>query len=57
MSKTSTQVKQRWLDANLQQFSVRIRPELFEEIKEYTAQEGISRAQFLAKALEKLKEG
>lgn len=54
---TSTAVKQRWLDANYQQFTVRIRPELFEEIKEYTELHNLSRSQFLAKALEKLKEG
>lgn len=55
MSKTSTAVKQKYLDKTYIQFSCRIRPELAEQLAEYMAENNLSRSEFLKAALSKLK--
>ena len=51
MSKTSTAVKQRYLDKTYKQWSVRLKPDLYELVEK--ARGELSRAEFLAVLVEK----
>lgn len=55
---TSTAVKRRYLDKTYVQYNVRIKPELNKRILDYLSRENISKAAFLARAIDALdKEG
>ena len=56
MGKTSYEVKYRWEKKNYKQFQCRLKPPLWEEIQAYIDAEGISKAQFLERAIQKLTE-
>lgn len=51
---TSTAVKYRYNSKTYKQFNVQIKPELFERISAYCQKEGLSRSQFLERALNAL---
>lgn len=53
---TSTAVKQRYLDRTYTQFNIKLRNEDAEEITAFLAEKGWSRAQFIKKAHETMKE-
>lgn len=54
MAKTSTAVKNRYNAAHYKQFAAKIKPELMEKIDAYISREGISKPDFLSRALEAL---
>lgn len=51
MGYTSTQVKARYNKKAYRQFNVQIKPELFDKITDYCAENNLSRSEFLAKAV------
>ena len=51
---TSNAVKDRWNRKHYQVFSARLKPGLFDQIKDYQEREQLSRAQFLEKAINEL---
>ena len=51
---TSTAVKLKYLNKHYVQYNVRIKPELDEQIKGYLTREGISKSEFLARAIDAL---
>lgn len=51
---TSSAVKYRYNSKNYKQFNVQIKPDLFNRINEYCDKEGITRPQFLARAIDLL---
>ena len=52
---TSSAVKNRYNEKNYKNFRAAIKPELYGRIDEYIKQEGISRPEFLLRAIENLK--
>ena len=52
---TSSAVKNRYNKKNYKNFRAAIKPELYERIDESLKQEGISRPEFLLRAIENLK--
>lgn len=52
---TSSAVKNRYNAKNYKNFRAAIKPELYDRIDEYLKQEGISRPEFLLRAIENLK--
>ena len=52
---TSSAVKNRYNAKNYKNFRAAIKPDLYERIDEYLKQEGISRPEFLLRAIEKMK--
>ena len=52
---TSSAVKRRYNEKNYKNFRAAIKPDLYEQIDEYLKQEGISRPEFLLRAIEKMK--
>ena len=52
---TSSAVKNRYNAKNYKNFRAAIKPDLYERIDEYIKQEGISRPEFLLRAIENLK--
>ena len=52
---TSSAVKNRYNAKNYKNFRAAIKPELYGRIDEYLEQEGISRPEFLLRAIENLK--
>ena len=52
---TSSAVKRRYNEKNYKNFRAAIKPELYDRIDEYIKQEGISRPEFLLRAIEKMK--
>ena len=52
---TSSAVKRRYNEKNYKNFRAAIKPELYDRIDEYLKQEGISRPEFLLRAIENLK--
>ena len=55
MGATSTEVKYRYNKKAYKAFNVQIKPELFEKIDSYCKENGLSRSQFLEKAIDELK--
>ena len=55
MGYTSSEVKYRYNKKTYKAFNVQIKPELFEKIDSYCKENGLSRSQFLEKAIETLK--
>ena len=53
---TSSEVKRRYNDKHYKRFTADIKFELYDELAEYIKRNGISRAEFLQKALEALAE-
>lgn len=51
---TSTAVKDRWNAAHYKQWTGRLKPELYDKIESYIQSEGISKPEFLARAIEAL---
>lgn len=54
MGKTSSEVKNRYNKKAYKAFGTLVKPELFEKLDNYCKENGLSRSQFLALALEKL---
>ena len=52
---TSSAVKNRYNAKAYKRFNAAIKPDLYEQIDEYLKQEGISRPEFLLRAIENLK--
>lgn len=52
---TSSAVKRRYNEKNYKNFRAAIKPDLYDRIDEYLKQEGISRPEFLLRAIEKMK--
>lgn len=52
---TSSAVKNRYNAKNYKNFRAAIKPDLYERIDEYLKQEGISRPEFLLRAIENLR--
>ena len=52
---TSSAVKRRYNAKNYKNFRAAIKPDLYERIDEYIKQEGISRPEFLLRAIENLR--
>ena len=52
MGKTSWEVKAQYNKKAYRSFSTQIKPELFERIDKYCKAQGLSRSQFLAKAID-----
>lgn len=52
MGKTSWQVKAKYNKKAYKSFSSQIKPDLFERIDKYCKERGLSRSQFLAKAID-----
>ena len=52
---TSSAVKRRYNENNYKNFRAAIKRDLYEQIDEYLKQEGISRPEFLLRAIEKMK--
>ena len=52
---TSSAVKNRYNAKKYKNFRAAIKPELYDRIDEYLKQEGISRPEFLLRAIEKMK--
>lgn len=52
---TSSAVKRRYNEKNYKNFRAAIKPELYDRIDEYLKTEGISRPEFLLRAIEKMK--
>ena len=52
MGKTSWQVKDRYNKKAYKRFASQIKPDLFERIDKYCKEQGLSRSQFLAKAID-----
>lgn len=53
---TSSAVKNRYNQKHYKVFRASVKPELYGEIEEYKKENNLSNPQFLAKAIEKLKE-
>lgn len=54
MGKTSSQVKARYNKKAYKQFNVQIKPDLFNSIDAYCKENGLSRSQFLQRAIDAL---
>ena len=54
-TKTSPAAVKRYKDKHYKKFQADIRAELYQSIEEYTSNEQISKAEFLTRAIEKLK--
>lgn len=52
MGKTSWEVKAKYNKKAYRSFSTQIKPDLFERIDKYCKEQGLSRSQFLAKAID-----
>ena len=52
---TSSAVKRRYNEKNYKNFRAAIKPNLYDQIDEYLKQEGISRPEFLLRAIENMK--
>ena len=52
---TSSAVKRRYNEKNYKNFRAAIKPELYDRIDEYIKKEGISRPEFLLRAIENMK--
>ena len=52
---TASAVKRRYNEKNYKKFRAAIKPDLYERIDEYIKDEGISRTEFLLRAIEKMK--
>ena len=56
MGKTSAEVKQKYNKQHYRQFASNIKFDLYDEIQSYIDAEGISKAKFLERAIQKLTE-
>lgn len=54
MGKTSSTAKYKYNQKTYKAFNVQLRPELFNRIDQYCKEQSISRAQFLARAIDML---
>ena len=54
MGKTSNAVKDRWNKAHYKQYTARIKPDIYDEIEKYIADNGLSKPKFLELAIREL---